>query len=858
MGKGKLIVICQSGGEFLTNDDGSMSYTGGEAHAIEINCETVFDDLKLKIAELCNLEYRTLSIKYFLPGNKRTLITLANDKDLRRMFDFHANCVTADFFISGTEGFNREALNSNRPSELKVAESVIRNIASTPNTASKAANKETNHSPFMLGTSSNLSPVHSLGDDQGAHCSSPTGSIAVAADANFKSLMLTDMDSTPADTVKKRRRTASWTISANGPKIVAVSENVEDKRKTRSQKKNTKNQNIVLVAENVDHQQNITPCKGDSNCSSIVACSNDLPPEKLVASWKDSITGVGQEFKGVSEFRDVLQKYAIAHRFAYKLIKNDTNRATGICIADGCPWRIHASWVPSAHSFKIKSMYESHTCGGESWKSAHPTKNWLVSIIKDRLRDSPHHKPKDIANAILTDFGLELNYTQVWRGLEDAREQLQGSYREAYSQLPGFCKKMVEANPGSFVKLFTYDDKRFQHLFVSFRASLKGFETGCRPLLFLDSTSLKSKYQEDLLTATALDGDDSAFPVAFAIVDNENDDNWRWFLEQLSHVVATSQPLTFVSDREKGLKKPILEIFENAHHGYSIYHLLESFMRNLKGPFHGDGKASLPGSFMAAAHAVRLDVFKMSLEQIKRVSSEAHDWVVQIEPEYWTNALFKGENYNHIMLNVVESYTNWIDEMQELPIIQKAEGLSSKIMELINTRRIDSTRWSSKLTPLKEAKLQEESLSARGLKVLFSSDTLFEVHDDSINVVNIDKQECSCLVWKATGLPCRHAMAVFNCTSRNVYDYCSRYFTVDNCRGIYSDSINPVSSSFNPSSGEEAAEETETETVLPPCTSKLAKQHKKNQKKADVNRKTVTCSKCKEAGHNKVTCKATI
>lgn len=121
MVNGKLILICQSRGKFSMNDNGSMSYTGGEAHAVEINHETQFDDLKLKLAELWNSEYKTLSIKYFLPGNRKTLICISNDKDLKRMYDFHENSVTAAVFVSGREGFDHEALNMNTRYLLKLS-----------------------------------------------------------------------------------------------------------------------------------------------------------------------------------------------------------------------------------------------------------------------------------------------------------------------------------------------------------------------------------------------------------------------------------------------------------------------------------------------------------------------------------------------------------------------------------------------------------------------------------------------------------------------------------------------------------------------------------------------------------------
>lgn len=113
MARGKLILICQSGGDFVTKDDGTLSYTGGEANATTINHETLFDDLKLEVAETCDLDQKTVSIKYFLPGNKRNLITVKNDKDVKRMIDFHGGSITADVFVTGSAGFDRSALNMN-------------------------------------------------------------------------------------------------------------------------------------------------------------------------------------------------------------------------------------------------------------------------------------------------------------------------------------------------------------------------------------------------------------------------------------------------------------------------------------------------------------------------------------------------------------------------------------------------------------------------------------------------------------------------------------------------------------------------------------------------------------------------
>ncbi|MBA0731727.1 hypothetical protein Golax_004616, partial [Gossypium laxum] len=58
--------------------------------------------------------------------------------------------------------------------------------------------------------------------------------------------------------------------------------------------------------------------------------------------------------------------------------------------------------------------------------------------------------------------------------------------------------------------------------------------------------TIKSKYQSELLTATDLDGNEGIFPIAFAIVDVVNDDNW--------HLVFGATEICAFNIPTKGLK----------------------------------------------------------------------------------------------------------------------------------------------------------------------------------------------------------------------------------------------------------------------------------------------------------------
>lgn len=99
MAERKIIAICQSGGEFETDKNGDLSYSGGDAHAIDIDDHMKFNKFKVEVAEMFNFTSNTMSIKYFLPGNKKTLITVSNDKDLNRMVKFHGDSSSVDIYI---------------------------------------------------------------------------------------------------------------------------------------------------------------------------------------------------------------------------------------------------------------------------------------------------------------------------------------------------------------------------------------------------------------------------------------------------------------------------------------------------------------------------------------------------------------------------------------------------------------------------------------------------------------------------------------------------------------------------------------------------------------------------------------
>lgn len=99
----KVIAICQSGGEFFANYDGSLFYNGGEAYAVDVTEQTNLNDFKSEVAEMFNCSKDDMILKYLLPSNKKTLITISKEKDLQRMISYISDSASVDVFVMPEE-----------------------------------------------------------------------------------------------------------------------------------------------------------------------------------------------------------------------------------------------------------------------------------------------------------------------------------------------------------------------------------------------------------------------------------------------------------------------------------------------------------------------------------------------------------------------------------------------------------------------------------------------------------------------------------------------------------------------------------------------------------------------------------
>ncbi|XP_039131874.1 uncharacterized protein LOC120268619 [Dioscorea cayenensis subsp. rotundata] len=248
---------------------------------------------------------------------------------------------------------------------------------------------------------------------------------------------------------------------------------------------------------------------------------------------KPEFTMIGHHFENAKDFKDALCDFAVKCNFIFRFIKKDRDRVTVTCADEDCQWHVYVSRDRNLPTFRIKTAQHEHTCGGGINTTFHPraSKKWVSGKVIMKLRDRPLYRAVDIQRDILRDHCVS---------------------------------KVSETNPGSIIIIDT-DGEQFKRGFFCFHASLDGFKRGYRPMLFLDGTHLLGKYGGILLGATTEDDNEEFFHLAFAIVDNETDDNWTWFTLTLGDAIYGDDDytniITFISDRSKGLVNAIEKVF---------------------------------------------------------------------------------------------------------------------------------------------------------------------------------------------------------------------------------------------------------------------------------------------------------
>lgn len=582
-------------------------------------------------------------------------------------------------------------------------------------------------------------------------------------------------------------------------------------------------------------------------------------PDALILT--DHSLVIGQEFPDVETCRRALKDIAIALHFDLRIVKSDRSRFIAKCSKEGCPWRVHVAKCSGGPTFSIRTLNTEHTCEGvRNLHHQQASVGWVARSVESRVKDNPQYKPKEILQDIRDQHGVAVSYMQAWRGKERSMAALHGTFEDGYRFLPAYCEQIRKTNPGSIATVVaTGQENCFQRLFVSYRASIYGFINACRPLLELDRAHLKGKYLGAILCASAIDADDTLFPLAIAIVDTDSDENWMWFMSELRKLLGVNTEnmsrLTVLSERQRGIVEAVETHFPNACHGFCLRFISENFRDTFK-------NSKLVNIFWNAVYALTAAEFESKISEMMEVNQEVVTWFQQYPPQLWAVAYFEGVRYGHFTLSVTELLYNWALECHELPIIQMMEHIRQQLFTWFDERRAMGMRWNSILVPSAEKKISEAIADARCYQVLRANEVEFEiVSTERTNIVDIRTRVCSCRRWQLYGIPCAHAAAALISCGQNAHMFAEHCFTVASYREAYSQNIMPIPdrSLWNePGEGVAEGGGAKVDIVIrPPKTRRPPGRPKKKVLRVENlkrPKRVVQCGRCHMLGHSQKKC----
>ncbi|XP_048634962.1 uncharacterized protein LOC125608588 [Brassica napus] len=602
-----------------------------------------------------------------------------------------------------------------------------------------------------------------------------------------------------------------------------------------------------------DEDSPMLPPKKRYQNFSMSGSKGNLEVLSLVMSSID--IAVGQRYNSIDDLERRLKLLTVRYKFDFDVETSTPTSYVVKCWVDGCLWRVRASTLGESKAFVVRIYNSKHTCSctERSNRSRQATPYILGMLYKNFLGDvGPAVRPTIVGIAITKQFGIKMDYWKSHRTLKFTREIDEGTPECGFESLPSYLYMIRRANPSTVTRLQIDELGRFIYVFLAFGASVNGFPY-MRKVVVVDGTFLNGKYKGTLLTALAQDGNFQIFPIAFAVVDTENDDSWHWFFTQLKLLIPDDEGLAIISDRHNSIGKAIKNVYLLAARGICTYHLY----KNILGQYKGKEAFRL---VKKAARCFRMSDFTAIFEEIEAIHPALHGYLQRADVRLWTRVHFPGERYNLMTTNIVESMNRALSHARGLNIVRILESIRVMMTRWFAEWREDARSQPTTLTRGVEKLLHGRVTAARELTVERIDDHHTEVKYgssiESLNVVNLVERKCTCRRFEREKLPCVHAIAAAEYNNVCRISLCSPYYNSEYLVSAYAESIMPADEA------QPIPEIVEDQPCLPPDIRQQPGRPKKNRMKYALEvalqnkrpRKEHTCFRCRKSGHNAKTC----
>ncbi|XP_044508924.1 uncharacterized protein LOC123227865 [Mangifera indica] len=282
-------------------------------------------------------------------------------------------------------------------------------------------------------------------------------------------------------------------------------------------------------------------------------------------------------------------------------------------------------------------------------------------------------------------------------------------------------------------------------------------------------------------------------------------------------------PITFMSDRQKGIIHALQTQWPNAKSRFCARHVYANFRKTFPG-------VHLRNLFWAISRTSNKVDFHEALNKMKAVDEIAYKWVIDNEPDQWSRFGFDTEaKSDHMINNMSETFNSWLGEYRELSILSLLELYRRRIMKRLHSRLKAGTEWVTPLPPLVVKKLNKSIEIARNVSISYAGLQEFEL----------------------SGIPCQHAIcSILHMNFPSIDKFVDDRLQISAYMRTYAEIIHPIPDKRT------WPEDCEDKLQPPVRHGKAGRPKKARRKNPTEERKrkpvsTLRCSHCHELGHNK-------
>lgn len=264
---------------------------------------------------------------------------------------------------------------------------------------------------------------------------------------------------------------------------------------------------------------------------------------------------LGMKFSSKKQFKKAVTKYALAERKVINFIKDDLKRVRAKCDWASCPWVCLLSKNTRSDSWQIVTLESLHACPPRR-DNKMVTATRIAEKYGKIILANPGWNLAHMKATVQEEMFGEASVPKLKRAKAMVMKKAMDATKGQYQKLYNYQLELLRSNPGSTVVVnreIGTDPPVFKRIYICLDACKRGFVDGCRKVVGLDGCFFKGATNGELLCAIGRDANNQMYPIAWAVVHKENNEEWDWFLDLLCSdlKVLDGTGWVFISDQQK-------------------------------------------------------------------------------------------------------------------------------------------------------------------------------------------------------------------------------------------------------------------------------------------------------------------